>query len=478
MNYKMVGYLLGWLLLFEALFLCVPVLTGIYYGEKELWAFLVTAIVCAAVGRIMTSKKPKRSELYSREGFVVVSLSWIVLSICSAIPYYISGAIPSVVDALFESVSGLTTTGASAVQNVDVLPKSVLIWRSFTHWIGGMGVLVFIMAFIPLSGGQNMYLMKAESPGPSVGKLVPRVKTTAFLLYTMYFVLTFLEFVLLLCGRMGVFEAMNVAFSTAGTGGFSIKGSSMSEASPYLQVVVTVFMILFSINFNSYFFLLKGKIKDALTSEVKIFLLIVGTSIAIITINISGMFPSIKDALRHAAFSVATIISTTGFSTTDFNMWPELSRSLLVILMFVGACAGSTGGGIKVSRIMILVKSMSKELHQLIHPKQVQKIKMDSQKVEHDVIRSVNVYMVCFMMVFVSSIILVSFDNLDLITNFTAVTATINNIGVGLEKCGPAGGFYAFSPFFKLVLIFDMLAGRLELFPVLLLFVPATWKKN
>ena len=340
-----------------------------------------------------------------------------------------------------------------------------------------MGVLVFIMAFLPLAGAQNMHIMKAESPGPSVSKLVPKVKSTAIMLYKIYFVLTIMEFVaLLLCG-MSVFDALNTSFATAGTGGFGVYNNSMGGFFPKIQIVVTVFMILFSVNFNSYFFLICRKFRDAFNTEVCVFFVIVAVITGLITINISGLFSTVGEALRHSSFAVASMISTTGFGTVDFNLWPELSRTLLVLVMFIGACAGSTGGGIKVSRIIILFKSMAKELLVIVHPKQVKKIKINAHPIDHDVVRGVNVFMVAYLMVFVISLVLVSFDNHDMITNFTAVTAAINNIGPGLELVGPTENFGFFSAPAKAVLIFDMLAGRLELFPMLLLFTPATWKK-
>ena len=351
-------------------------------------------------------------------------------------------------------------------------------WRSFTHWVGGMGVLVFIMAFLPLSGGQNMHIMRAESPGPEVSKLVPRVRNTAMILYVIYFAMTAIMFIALVISGMGVFEAINTAFSTAGTGGFGIKNDSLASFPAVQQVIVTVFMLLFSINFNSYYLALKMKFKDAFNSEVRAFLLIVFAAIVIVTVNISSSFESIGEALRHAAFSVSSIISTTGFSTENFDLWPELSRTVLVLVMFIGACAGSTGGGIKVSRILILFKGVARELRTLVHPRQVKKITIDSRPVDREVTRSVNAYIATFMLVFVASVIALSFENRDLITNFTAVAATINNIGPGLGGVGPASNFAAFSPFSKLVLIFDMLAGRLELFPMLILFSPLTYKKS
>ena len=477
MNYKMIGNILGWLLIFESLFLAVPALTALICMESAFWAFFGTACFCAAAGVLITRKKPTNTTLYSREGFIIVSLSWIVLSLFGAVPYILSGAIPNFTDALFESVSGFSTTGATILPDVEIMPRSVLMWRSFTHWVGGMGVLVFIMAFLPLSGGQNMHIMKAESPGPSVSKLVPHVKTTALLLYTIYFVLTLAEFIALIIGGMDPFEAINTAFATAGTGGLGVKNTSIGGYSPAIQIIVTVFMILFAINFNTYFFIARAKFREAFTTEVIVFLVIAILSTATIAINISGMYGNMGESVRHSAFTVAAIMSTTGFSTVDFNLWPELSRALIVMLMFVGGCAGSTCGGIKISRLLILFKGMKKELEVLIHPKQVKKIKIDGHPIEHEVVRSVNVYMVGFVLVFAVSMLIISFDNLDLITNFTAVASAMNNVGPGLDLVGPTANYSVFSDPVKIVLILDMLAGRLELFPILLLFSPTTWKK-
>ncbi|MBP3922937.1 MAG: TrkH family potassium uptake protein [Ruminiclostridium sp.] len=477
MNYKMISYILGWILIFAAAFMTVPMITAIIYEEVTFFYFLGTAIVCLIIGRLLTFKKRKNTNLYAREGFIIVALSWIVLSLCGTIPMWLSGAIPSFVDALFETVSGFTTTGASILNDVEAMPKCILMWRSFTHWIGGMGVLVFIMAFLPLSGGNNLHIMKAESPGPVVGKLVPKIKTTAFILYAIYFALTVLEFIFLLFGGMSVFDSVNTAFATAGTGGFGFLNSSMASFSPYIKIVITVFMILFSINFGSYYLILIGKLKEAITVEVKVFLFIVATAITIITINISSMYANAGDALLDSSFTVASLISTTGFGVADFNQWPELSRTLLVLISFIGACAGSTGGGFKVSRLVILFKGIRKELNTLIHPRQVKKIKMDSHTVDSETIRSVNVYLITYVVIFVVSIVLISFENHDMITNFTAVAATFNNIGPGLEMVGPTQNFAFFSDFSKIVFIFDMLIGRLELFPMLLLFKPSVWKK-
>ena len=478
MNFAMIVYLLGWILNFEAIFLLLPTFTALIYGETAGFAFLTTIGICLLIGLALTFKKPQKKAIYAKEGYVIVALSWIVLSIFGSLPFFISGSIPSFIDALFETVSGFTTTGSTILSNVETMPKCCLMWRSFTHWIGGMGVLVFIMVFLPLSGAQNMNLMKAESPGPSVSKLVPRVKNTAFLLYAMYFVLTLLMFVILLIGGNPVFDSINIAFSTAGTGGFGIKNDSLAGYSDFTQIVTTVFMILFGVNFNVYFLILTRKFRDIFKiSEVKVYFGVILIATAIITLDIGGTFVSLAEAIKHISFTVAAIITTTGFMTVDFNLWPQLSQTIIVLLMFVGACAGSTGGGMKVSRFIILFKSLTKEIRLLIHPNHVKKLKLDGHEIEHNVIRSTNVYLVSFLVIFVVSILIISFDNHGLVTNFTAVATSINNVGPGLDLVGPVSNFGFFSTTSKLVLIFDMLAGRLEIFPMLLLFAPVTWKK-
>ena len=395
-----------------------------------------------------------------------------------ALPFIFSGSIPNPVDAIFETVSGFTTTGASILADVEILPHCVLIWRSFTHWIGGMGVLVFILSLLPLTGGYHMNLMKAESPGPSVSKLVPKVQSTAKILYGIYFVMTVIQIILLLLGGMPLFDSLCAAFGTAGTGGLGIKSDSMAGYSTYLQVVITIFMILFGINFNAYFLLITRKFAQAFKmEEVRYYLGIIAIAVLIITCNIYHMYGSVSESLQQAAFQVGSIITTTGYATTDFNLWPEISRTILVMLMFIGACAGSTGGGIKVFRILILCKTIRKELHIFLHPNAVKKIKMNGKVIPHEVLRSTNIFIIVYILIIAGSIFLIAFDDFDLITNFTAVTATFNNIGPGLELVGPIGNFGMFSWFSKIVLTFDMLAGRLEIFPLLLLFVRDTWKK-
>jgi len=478
MNYSIIIYIIGWILKLEAAFMLLPCITALVYGEKTGFVFLFTMILCLAAGIPLTLKKPKQKAFYTKEGFVTVALSWIVLSVMGAVPFVLSGVIPHPIDALFETVSGFTTTGASILSDVECLPHCILIWRSFTHWIGGMGVLVFILSLLPLTGGYHMNLMKAESPGPSVGKLVPKVQSTAKILYSIYLGLTLLQIIFLLCGKMPLFDTLCTAFGTAGTGGFGIRNDSMGGYSIYIQVVVTVFMILFGINFNVYFFLLTKKFAQAFKSEeVRYYLGIIAVAIVIITFNVRHMFGSVEEALQQVSFQVGSIITTTGFATTDFNMWPQVSKTILIMLMFVGACAGSTGGGIKVSRFVILCKTIRKELHLYIHPNAVKKIKMDQKVIPHEVVRATNIFLIVYVLIFFGSVFLIAFDNFDYTTNFTAVAATLNNIGPGLELVGPTQNFNLFSYFSKSILIFDMLAGRLEIFPLLLLFVKDTWKK-
>lgn len=477
MNTSIVRFILGYVLKIEAALLLLPCLTALIYREPEGFVYLGVAIITVGIGFLMTRRKPVNSVFYLKEGCVATALSWVFLSFFGALPFYLTGEIPGIIDALFETVSGFTTTGASILNDVEALSHCSLFWRSFTHWIGGMGVLVFLLAVVPLSGGSNINLMRAESPGPSVGKFVPKVRSTARLLYLIYFGLTVIEIILLLIGSMPVFDAVTTAFGTAGTGGFAIKNSSMAGYSSYLQWVVTIFMILFGINFNAYYILLFAGIKKALCiEEVHCYLLIILASISIIMINTFHLFGSFFETLRHVSFQVASIITTTGFATIDFDQWPQTSRSILVMLMFIGACAGSTGGGIKVSRIMVAVKTVAKELHSYIHPHSICKIKIEGKPVDHDVVRSINVYLITFLMVFSASVLLLSLEGYNFVTNFTAVAATINNIGPGLELVGPTKNYSFFSSFSKLILIFDMLAGRLELFPLLLLFHPALWK--
>ena len=478
MNFKIVKYAIGWILLFEAAFFLIPIVTALVYGEfSDALSFLYSALIALALGVLLIIGKPFEKKLGTRDGFIIVSLSWIILSLVGALPFVFTGATASYIDALFETASGFTTTGASIFADLDTLPRSIIMWRSFTHWIGGMGVLVFVMAFLPL-GGASMYLMKAESPGPSVSKLVPKIKTTALILYGIYFAITAIQFVFLLFGGMSVFDALNIAFATAGTGGFTPRTAGIGAYSPYLQIVITVFMLLFSLNFNAYYLAIKGRLRDVFSTEIKVFLIAVTAAVAIITPSIASSFSSIGEAIRHAAFSVSSLVSTTGFATVDFNTWTSLAKTVLVLMMFMGACAGSTGGGIKVSRLVLLWKQFVNEMRLMIRPRQVKKITLDKKEVGSDVLRALGAYVTAYIAVFVVSTCILSIEGGSLVTNFTATLACLNNIGPGLDAVGPMANYAFFSVPSKLILIFDMIAGRLELFPMLLLFAPATWRKN
>lgn len=479
MNIGMVLYFLGWVLGIEGVLMILPCVIAVIFQEYSGFYFLGVGLTTGIAGWLLAHKKPKSTVFYAKEGFVSVALSWIVLSIFGALPFYLSGEIPVFEDALFEVISGFTTTGASILAEVEPLSRCMLMWRSFTHWIGGMGVLVFILAVLPLAGGYNIHIMRAESPGPSVGKLVPKVKATAKILYVIYFSMTVVQILILLSSGMPWFDSIAMSFGTAGTGGFGILNDSCGSYTTFQQAVFTVFMILFGINFNVYYLFLIKKPKDALhCEEMRVYLGIILASILFIAWNIRGLFPNILQALHHSAFQVASIITTTGYSTVDFDMWPGFSKSILVCLMFVGACAGSTGGGIKVSRVAIAFKTVKKELSSLIHPRSVKVLKYEGKVIEHTVLRSINTFLITYMLIFTLSILIISLDNLDLTTNFTAVAATLNNIGPGLNEVGPACNFGLLSPLSKYVLMFDMLAGRLELFPMLLLFSPRTWMKE
>ncbi|MBR1562739.1 MAG: TrkH family potassium uptake protein [Ruminococcus sp.] len=479
MNRSIIKFILGHVLVIEGLLMLLPCAVALFYGEGVGVWYLLSAALAFALGMLLRLRKPKSTVFYLKEGCMTTALSWLMLSFFGCLPFWLGGEIPSFTDAMFETVSGFTTTGASILSDVESLSHAALFWRSFTHWIGGMGVLVFLLAIIPMSGGggSNMNLMKSESPGPSVGKLVPKIKATARLLYIIYLAMTVLEFILLLFGKMNVFESMCTAFGTAGTGGFGFRNDSFASFSPYIQWVVTIFMILFGVNFNFYYFMLYRQFKKALLmEEVRYYFIIIILAITVIFANILDMTAGIADAIRQSSFQVASVITTTGFSTVDFNMWPSLSKTILVLIMFCGACAGSTGGGMKVSRFIILFKSMGKELNSYIHPKSIQKIKLDKKPVEHEVVRATNAFVVAYLIVYVVSLVIIALDGRDLITTFTSVAATINNIGPGLELCGPAANFGFFSTPSKFVLMFDMLAGRLEIFPMLLLFYPGAWK--
>lgn len=477
MNSSIIRYILGQVLKLEALLLLLPCIIALIYQEIEGVYYFAVAAICILLGILMTRRKPADHVFYLKEGCVTTALSWIFLSFFGALPFFLSGEIPSFTNALFETVSGFTTTGASILSDVEALSHCAIFWRSFTHWIGGMGVLVFILAIVPLSGGSHINLMRAESPGPSVGKLVPKIRYTARILYLIYFAMTIIQMLLLVLGKMSLFEAITTALGTAGTGGFGIKNDSMMSYSPYIQWVITIFMILFGVNFNAYYYVLLRDYRKAIgMEEVRGYFIVIFAATGIIFLdildNVSGAF----EALTHAAFQVGSVITTTGFASTDFDLWPQTSKTILIFLMFIGACAGSTGGGMKVSRFIILIKTMIKELNSYIHPRSIKKIKFEGKSVEREVVRSVNVYFITFILLFAASLFAISFEGKDFLTNFTAVAATINNIGPGLAEVGPTCNFNHFSTFSKYVFIFDMLAGRLELFPLLILFHPAIWK--
>lgn len=481
MNKRSIIYILGWVLIVDAVAMQIGTITSLIYGEKEAWYFVLTGVVSAILGVLAIKvKKPKNMVLYQKAGFASTALSWILLSLVGCMPFWLSGEIPSFIDAFYETVSGITTTGATILNDVEALSKGMLMWRSFLHWLGGMGVIVFLLAIIPKLGGQqNIFLMKAESPGPIIGKAVPRMRNYATMLYGIYITLTALEFILLLFGGLNVFEAINTSFSTAGTGGFGIYNSNAAAFdSYYVQTVIAVFMLLFGINFSVYLCLIARKFKQSLKfEELWIYLGIVAVSTAIIAFNISSIYKP-YDAFHQSFFYVSSIISTTGFGLTDVNKWPELSKTVIIILTFIGASAGSTGGGFKISRIIMLFKEVRKEFSLLVHPRNVKLVKMDGKAVNHDIMRTTSMYLVLYIGVFAISFLLVSIDNMDFTTSFTAVAANLNSTGPGLGAVGPVGNYADFSILSKIVFIFDMLAGRLEIYPLLLLFAPSAWKKS
>lgn len=478
MNTSIVRYTLGHVLKLEGLLMLLPLVISLIYHESNGIYFLIVAAASLVIGILLSFRKPKDTVIYLKEGCIITSLSWIIMSIAGCLPFFLSGSIPDFTNALFETISGFTTTGASILSDIESLDNCMLFWRSFTHWIGGMGVLVFLLAIIPMGGGSNMNLMRAESPGPSVGKLVPKVRYTARILYIIYFGLTVLEIVLLLCGGLNLFDAVTTGFETAGTGGFSTKNDSLMSYSAYAQWVVAIFMILFGVNFNAYYLILFGDLKKSLTmEEVKHYFLVILVAVTAIFLNIVNTIGDTWTALRHSVFQVASIMSTTGFTTADFDTWSQAAKSILILLMFTGACAGSTAGGVKMSRFVVLFKTLGKELNSYIHPKSVKKIKMDGKPIEHEVVRSINVYFVSFMLILAGSVLIISLEGHDLVTNFTSVLACLNNVGPGLSKVGPSQNFAFFGNFSKYILMLDMLAGRLELFPLLILFHPSIWKE-
>ena len=481
MNRRMVANLIGRIMLIEVLAMIPPAGISLYHREwKSAVSFLATMALLAAGSAVLLLIKPKVKAFYASEGFMVTAISWIVISFFGSLPFFFSGAIPRFVDCIFETVSGFTTTGASILADVESLPMGILYWRSFTHWLGGMGVLVFLLAIVPSNGGEGyfLHLLRAESPGPDVGKLTPKIAQSAKLLYKIYIALSILEVILLLCGGMPLFDSLCTMFGTAGTGGFSIKNASMAAyPSPYLQIVVTVFMAVFGINFNIFYLLLLREFSRVLhDEELKAYLLIMALATVLITINVLPLFDSAGTALQQAAFQVSSIMTTTGYVTTDFNTWPELSRSILVLLMIVGASAGSTGGGIKVARLVISIKSAKKEIGRMLHPREVRVLHMSGKALDNRTVKGVNVFLGVYFFIVAISFLLVSLDNKSMVTNITAVLSCVNNIGPGLDLVGPTGNFSSFSVLSKLVLTIDMLLGRLEIFPLLILFIPSAWK--
>lgn len=476
MNFRIIFYILGWVLVIESAFLLLPFLVGMLYGEGSALSYLLGAALCAVCGAPWILRKPHNTVFFVKEGFVAVALSWIALSVFGALPFIFSGEIPRFADALFETVSGFTTTGSSILSDVEALSHAAIFWRSFTHWIGGMGVLVFLLAILPMAGGSHMQLMRAESPGPSVSKLVPKTQYTAMILYGLYVVLTLVQFVLLLLGGMPVFDAITTTFGTAGTGGFGIKNDSMASYSPYIQWVVGIFMVLFGVNFNVYFLLLLRRFKQAFRGEeLRAYFGIVLAATVLIFCNIHTANGVVGEEIRHAFFQVASIITTTGYATTDFELWPAFSQTILVTLMFIGASAGSTGGGIKVSRILILAKRARQEVRHFLHPKRVTRLHFEGKVLDNETIHATGAYLITYVFIFAFSILLLSVEGHDVTTCFTAVSATLNNIGPGLSMVGPTKNFGFFSDFSKYLLSFDMLVGRLELFPMLILFIPRVW---
>ena len=480
MNKRMIFHILGMLLILEAALLLLPVLVALIHGEQAGWYYLFTAAGAVLVGlALRTACRPARKTIYARDGLITVALGWIVLSLAGALPFTLCGDIPSYLDAVFEMVSGFTTTGSSILPNVELLNRCSLFWRSFSHWIGGMGILVFMLAIVNMEGGQGIHLLRAESPGPTVSKMVPRMVDSSKILYSIYFGLTLVQIIFYLLGGMPLFDTLCNAFATAGTGGFAIRADSFAGYGYYHQTVTTIFMALFGVNFSIYFFLLRRKFDLVWkNTELRWYVLIILSSIALITLNILPMYPTAYDAMHHAAFSVSSVITTTGFGTENFDLWPEFSRVILVFLMLVGACAGSTGGGLKVSRLVILVKMVQREVRLLLHPRTVKVMTIDGKAVSNDTVRGVSAYFLTYVFLIMASILLVSLDGFDASTTVTAVLATFNNIGPGLGIVGPAGNFAAFSPLAKVVLTLDMLLGRLELYPMLILLLPTTWTKK
>ena len=480
MNRRMILNTVGLMLKVEAALLLLPAFAALIYGENCLWSILISAAISLAAGFALTLlSRPKSQVIYAREGFITVALAWVAVSAVGALPFYISREIPSYIDAFFETVSGFTTTGASILENVEVMSRGLLFWRSFTHWVGGMGVLVFVMALVPSVTDRSIHIMRAEMPGPVVGKLMPRARDTASILYKIYVGMTLAQIVLMWAGGMPLYESIVHAFGTAGTGGFGVKADSIAGYSPYLQWVITVFMLLFGINFNLYYLLLIRRFRAARqSSECWYYLGIVGVSIALITVNILPMYENFREALRLSAFQVASIVTTTGYATADFNLWPQFSKAILLLLMIVGACAGSTGGGLKVSRAVMLFKTVGREIRHLLHPRSVNSVRFEGKQVDGATLKGVSSYFAIYIICILAICLILSLEPFDLETNLSATLACFNNIGPGLAAVGPASNYAAYSPVSKLVLSLAMLLGRLEIYPLLLTLIPTTWIKK
>ena len=478
MNFRLVFRVVGRTLLVEAVALLLPLLVCLLYGEDPA-PFLYTLPLMAVVGGALSLCKSD-DHLFPREGFFTVALTWLLVAAFGALPFYFSGYFPAYIDCFFEAVSGFTTTGASILTAVEPLPKGILFWRSFMHWLGGMGVLVLTIALMPGLGARTVHLMKAESPGPVVSKLVPKSSQSSKILYGIYCVMTLAQILILRVAGMPWYDSIVNTFATAGTGGFAIKNISIAAyANPAFEIIITIFMLLFSVNFSVYFLLLCGKVRQALSSdELRFFVVVVAASSLLIAVNIYHLFGNVGDSLRHAAFQVASVISTTGFASTDFNLWPEFSRTLLVLLMFIGACAGSTGGAIKCSRVLLLIRAIRREIRQVIHPRVVNVVKLDGHVVDEKDLRSTMIFFAAYMFITLGATLLVSVDNFSFGTTFTAVVTCIGNVGPGLEMVGPMGNFSAFSGFSKLVLSLCMILGRLEIVPILVLFSGTAWKRS
>ncbi|WP_293978031.1 TrkH family potassium uptake protein [uncultured Clostridium sp.] len=481
MNFRAVLSILGDVVKYMIALLFVPLLIALYYGEGDAKAFLLAIIIGAPIAYILSSVKAEKKAIYAKEGFLIVGFAWIIISAIGALPFVLSGAIPNFIDAFFETVSGFTTTGATILTAIEGLPKGILFWRSFTHWIGGMGFLIFMLALVPSLGSNSIHLLKAESPGPSPGKIVPKIKETAKILYLIYFAFTVIEGILLMFAGMNLYDAVIHAMGTAGTGGFSNMNASIAAFnSPAIEWIITIFMLIFGINFALYFQVLKGNIKGFFKNEeLRYYLLIILAAFIFITFNILSLNGGdVMLSIRQSAFQVSSIVTSTGFATVDFNFWPTLSKLIIVMLMFVGAMAGSTGGGIKTVRIVIMLKAIKREINKIIHPKRVNSVKIDGKTVDEDIIQGVFLFIGAYIIISLIAIFIISFDNFDVVTTVTSVITTMSNIGPGLEVVGPAGNFAAFSPLSKIVLSFCMLVGRLEIYPMLIMFSPSIWRKN